>query len=291
VTSDTSRLDDDARRRAHDREKDYMARAGTERWERVKPFSTPGHDDVAEAAWLMHDFAVMLGVLAPHPGQRVLDLGAGSCWVSEWLQRLNVETVSVDLSHALLRVGASRLRPGSLVVAGDLEELPLADASCDFAVCMNALHHVPDRQRALHSVLRVLKPGGRVVFSEPGAGHSEAESSKTAVEAFGVREEDVPPAVLLAACERAGFSEIRLVPFAHLVPHYGVDPSDWSRWERLVRQRRPRRALRKMFRAVVELFGVAKSGPMFEEALGMELVRLVHAASSHHPIVVARRPA
>jgi SAM-dependent methyltransferase len=280
-----------ARRRAHDHEKHYMTRAGTERWERVKPFSTPGHDDVAEAAHLMHDFAAALALLAPKPGQRVLDLGAGSCWVSEWLQRLNVDTVSVDLSESLLRVGSARLRPGSAVVAGDLEELPLADASCDLAICMNALHHVPDRGRALHSVWRVLKAGGRVLFSEPGAGHSEAESSRTAVEAFGVREEDVPPAVLLAACERAGFCDVRLVPFAHVVPHYGVGASDWSRWERLTRQRRPRRALRKMLRAVAELLGVAKGGPMFEEAIGMQLVRLVHAASSHHPIVVARRPA
>ncbi len=56
------------------------------------------------------------------------------------------------------------------------------------------------------SILRVLKPGGRVLFSEPGEGHADADTSKTAVEAFGVREEEVLPRELLAACERVGFS-------------------------------------------------------------------------------------
>ena len=281
---------DEVRRRAHDHEKHYVTRAGTERWERVKPFSTPGHDDVAHAAQLVHDFGVALAVLEPKPGQRLLDLGAGSCWVSEWLQRLNVETVSVDLSEPLLRIGRSRLRAGSAVLCADLEALPLAEASCDHAVCLNALHHVPDRPKALQSILRVLKPGGRVLFSEPGEGHAEAESSKTAVEAFGVREEEVVPRELLAACERVGFSEVRLVPFAHVVPHFGVDAEEWGRWERLTRHRRPRRAFRKMLRAGVEMLGVAKRGPMFEEAIGMHLVRIMHAASSHHPFVAARRP-
>jgi hypothetical protein len=40
---------------------------------------------------------------------------------------------------------------------------------------------------------------------------------------------------------------------------------------------------------VLEFFGVGKSGPIFAEALGTELVRVAHAASAHHPIVVARR--
>jgi cyclopropane fatty-acyl-phospholipid synthase-like methyltransferase len=268
-----------------------MARAGTERWERVKPFSTPGYDDVAEAARLMHDFSVLLEVLQPRPGQRALDLGAGSCWVSEWLQRLNVETISVDISERMLRVGIARLRPGSLVVAGDLEELPLGDACCDLAVCLNALHHVPDRGRALASVYRVLKPGGAVFLSEPGEGHADAASSRAAVGAFGVQEQEVLPGDLLEACDVAGFVEARLVPFAHVVPHFQVTGAQWRHWDRLARQLRPRRALTRMLRAALELAGIGKSGPMFEEAIGTELVRLAHAASVHHPIVVARRPA
>jgi SAM-dependent methyltransferase len=231
-----------------------------------------------------------LSVLQPTPGQRVLDLGAGSCWASEWLQRLNVETVSVDLSESLLRMGRARLQPDSAVICADIEALPLAAESCDLALCLNALHHVPNRQRALESIRRVLRPGGRVLFSEPGEGHAGAESSRRAVDRFGVQEEDVPPGELLAGCERAGFTDVRLVPFAHVIPHFEVDAATWAQWERLARHQRPRRALRKMLRAVVELFGVAKEGPMFEEALGMELVRLLHAASCHHPIVLARRP-
>ena len=152
---------------------------------------------------------MLLQVLQPRPGQRVLDLGAGSCWVSEWLQRLNVETVSVDLSEPLLRVGLARLRPGSLVVAGDLEELPLGDASCDLAVCLNALHHVPDRARAIASVRRVLKPGGSVFFSEPGEGHAAAATSLAAVGTSGVREEEILPVGPARRLHRGGLDRRR----------------------------------------------------------------------------------
>ena len=115
-------------------EQAYLERARTERWEHVKPFSSPGYDDVEEGARLIHDFAVALLCLEPKPGEHVLDLGAGSCWVSEWLRRFNVETVSVDIALDMLRVGQSRLGSDARVVVGDLEALPLATESVDKAV-------------------------------------------------------------------------------------------------------------------------------------------------------------
>ena len=199
-------------------EKAYLARAGTDRWERVKPFSSPGHDDVLEGARLIHDFAVALLCLEPKPGERVLDLGAGEFWVSEWLRRFNVETVSVDIAVDMLRVGRDRLGDRAWLVAGDMEQLPLADASVDKAVCLNAFHHVPDGAAALAEIHRVLRPCGRVLLSEPGRGHANAATSVEAVGEWGVQERDVIASALVDACAQAGFARVTLKPLAFTRP-------------------------------------------------------------------------
>jgi ubiquinone/menaquinone biosynthesis C-methylase UbiE len=271
-------------------EREYLARAGTERWERVKPFSTPGHDDVEEAARLMHDFAVALACLRPRPGERVLDLGAGSCWCSEWLQRLNIDTVSVDIAFDMLRIGRDRLPHTRRLAAGDLESLPFLDASFDKAVCLNAFHHVPDGRKALAEVRRVLRPGGLVLFSEPGRGHADAESSVVATGECGVLEQEVIVAPFLESCAAAGFVDVRLKPVAYAVPWYEADLARWTRWERAASTTRPVRALAKLWRAVLEGVGAAKETTGFESALGIELIRILKGAIDNHPIVVARRP-
>ena len=77
------------------------------------------------------------------------------------------------------------------------------------------------------------------------------------------------------------------MPFAHVVPHFQVTAHSGTAgtgWRgSSVRAARSTR----MVRAALEFVGAGKSGPMFEEALGTELVRVAHAASAHHPIVVA----
>ncbi len=272
-------------------EKAYLQRAGTARWERVKPFSSPGHDDVTEGARLIHDFAVVLLCLEPKPGERVLDLGAGSCWMSEWLRRFNVTTVSVDIATDMLQIGRERTGPDAWLVAGDLEQLPLADASVDKAVCMNAFHHVPDGLSALTEIHRVLRPGGRVLLSEPGRGHADNETSVAAVSGCGVQEREILASALVADCARAGFTQIALKPLAHTVPWYEIDAERWTRWDRYAAERRPLRAGKRAMRAVAEMFGLGKHTSAFEDTLGMELVRLVKGAVEHHPIVVATKGA
>jgi SAM-dependent methyltransferase len=270
-------------------EKAYLRRSGSLDWERAKPFAPPGHDMVAEAARLIHEFAVALNCLAPSAGQRVLDLGAGACWTTEWLCRLQVRAVAVDIATDMLRVGATR-DPRPNRVAGDLESLPFAAASFDHAMCLNAYHHLPDGPAALRELVRVVRPGGRVVFAEPGLGHANAATSKTAVDRFGVLEQDIVVSSFAQACADAGFVNVRLVPVAYVIPWYTIDRERWLRWETLSATARPVRAMRKMWNAAIEVFGAGKNGPLFQDALGMDLVRLLKGAMEHHPIVLVTVP-
>jgi len=270
-------------------EKTYMARAGSEHWERTKPFAPPGHDMLPYGLPLIHDFAVAVTFLELKPGDRVLDLGAGPCWVSEWLQRLNVDTVSVDIAVEMLRVGRERLPGKPLVVGGDLERLPFRGGSFHKAVCMNAFHHLPDIPAGLSEVYRVLEPGGKVVFSEPGRGHADTSTSTRATGEFGVTEQDILVADFLKDCEAAGFANAGIRPMSYAIPGFELNAEQWEAWNRLARSRRPRRALRKTWLGILEIFGFAKMGQLFEEALARDLVRLLRGAMEDHPIIVATK--
>jgi SAM-dependent methyltransferase len=273
-------------------EKDYLKRTGVADWDRLKPFAPPGRDTVEESVALIHDFAVALRFLAPTPADRLLDLGAGACWCSDWLERLNLRAVSVDIAHDMLALGRTRLRDPRRLVAGDMERLPFASGSFDKAICLNALHHVPDIPAALAEIARVLDADGVAVFSEPGKGHDEKPGSVAAVRDFGVLEQEILVTDFLDACARAGFEDARIVPLAYALPGVALGPADWAAWDRQARRRRPLRAAAKIGRGLMEFLGLGKQGPLFEEAFAATLVRTLKGAMDDHPIVVARkRPA
>ena len=91
-------------------EKEYLARTGSTSWEQAKPFSPPGADTLNDSAGLLHDFAAALLTLQPSPDDLILDLGAGACWCSDLLGRLNRSSVALDISLDMLRAGVVRVR-------------------------------------------------------------------------------------------------------------------------------------------------------------------------------------
>lgn len=108
----------------------------------------------------------LLGDIA---GRRILEVGCGSAPCSRWLAAHGAYPVGLDLSRGMLERGLAAMARGGprvpLVQAG-AEELPFAGESFDLACsAFGAVPFVADSARVMREVARVLRPGGRWVFS------------------------------------------------------------------------------------------------------------------------------
>ena len=112
-------------------------------------------------------------VLAPAPGERILEIGPGTGYytldLAEWLG--SAGTVEIfDLQQEFLDHTLERARERGLgnVIStqGDAQALPYDDDSMDAVVLTAVLGEIPDRARALSEIARVLAPGGRLVVGE-----------------------------------------------------------------------------------------------------------------------------
>jgi SAM-dependent methyltransferase len=111
--------------------------------------------------------------LAPRPGTRLLDLGAGTgSWsraFTGWFAGL--EVVAVEPAAAMR---ARCEHPG--VLPGRAEAIPLGDGSVDAVWLSTVVHHIPDLPRAAREVRRVLRPGGVVLIRSAFAGRPDGIS-------------------------------------------------------------------------------------------------------------------
>lgn len=183
----------------------------------------------------LFDFTVAARALELRPGARVLDFASGSGFLSELLNRLGYRTVALDIDVTTLRHARERvaLDPRNAperarFVCGDGQRLPFADGSFDGVLCLNALHHMPDYRATLAEMLRVLRPGGRASFSEPGSLHSQSPESVAVKQQFGVVEKDVVLDEVHALAREVGFARMLLKPY--LYPELvALDYTDFAR--------------------------------------------------------------
>lgn len=99
------------------------------------------------------------------PGERVLDIAAGTGTSSEPFADAEVHVVPADFSTGMLREGHRR-RPDLPFTAADATALPFADGSFDVVTMSFGLRNVQDVPAALREFLRVTRPGGRLVICE-----------------------------------------------------------------------------------------------------------------------------
>jgi SAM-dependent methyltransferase len=109
------------------------------------------------------------GLLGPVAGKRVLEVGCGAAPCARWLAAQGADVAAFDISSGMLRhareaAGRSGVRVP--LVQADAERLPFASGAFDLACSsFGAVPFVSDSGRAMAEVARVLRPGGRWVFS------------------------------------------------------------------------------------------------------------------------------
>jgi SAM-dependent methyltransferase len=141
----------------------------------VGDLSEAGAAGAADFVWcpegLREADVQLLGPLEGLAGRRVLEIGCGAAQCGRWLARYGVKVVATDVSggqlrHAQAAINAAPDWPAPQLVQADAGALPMADASVDLAFsAFGAIPFVTDSAAVMREIARVVRPGGRWVFS------------------------------------------------------------------------------------------------------------------------------
>lgn len=114
--------------------------------------------------------------IAPRKGMRVLDLAAGTGTSSAAIAKHGAHVVAADFSEGMLAEGRKRHAGNDLIefVFADATALPFEENSFDAATISYGLRNVHQPRKALAEMLRVVKPGGRIVIAEFSTPPSQA---------------------------------------------------------------------------------------------------------------------
>ncbi len=119
-------------------------------------------------------------MLAPKPGQRLLDIGSGLGGLARYLAKVcGCRVTGVDLTAEFVAVAIDLARRTGLSAQvdfrqGSATDLPFADASFDLAWSQNVAMNIADRPRYYAEMRRVLVPGGRVAIQDVAQGPAGA---------------------------------------------------------------------------------------------------------------------
>jgi len=174
-----------------------------------KPFS-----HLPEVIRVFHCLSFLLPEMYLAEGQKIIDFGAGVCWLSRLLSRLGFSTISVDVSFTALQWGKSLYKKDGIAnpevnshyVTYDGFTLPFKDASIDRIFCYDALHHVENLEDIAYELHRILKEGGIAGFFEPGLNHSDTAAAQYEMKKYGILEKDLDIFDIMRISRNLGFS-------------------------------------------------------------------------------------
>jgi SAM-dependent methyltransferase len=186
----------------------------------------------------------MAALLRPSAGSSpTLDFGAGSGWVSEFCARMGHQVVALDI-HTNLEAclggraqADSRIDPGLMRWSqGDGHAMPFGAGEFGHVLCYDTLHHMHSYPKVFSEFFRVLIPGGRAIFVEPGARHSTSPETVALVEAEKKHdpnwiERDVVLEEIDQVARDAGFEAgLSVVPMPHADALQTYSMDEWARF-------------------------------------------------------------
>jgi 2-polyprenyl-3-methyl-5-hydroxy-6-metoxy-1,4-benzoquinol methylase len=132
-------------------------------------------EDIGQSSWITADEQDrFLGLLELSPGKRLLDVACGSGGPALRIAtKTGCSVVGIDMHEDAVSTANSLAAHDGLSdraefrVANAAEPLPFPDAFFDAITCIDAINHLPDRPRVLSDWAHLLKPGGRLLFTDP----------------------------------------------------------------------------------------------------------------------------
>ncbi len=112
------------------------------------------------------DESLAIGLLKPSDGELVLEVGCGYGRISRsLLSSAKIRLVAVDRSESMVQSSKQTLDSNFVPCYADGGTLPFKDRSFDAVLCTGVLMHLPNQHLALKELVRVLRPGGRLLVS------------------------------------------------------------------------------------------------------------------------------
>jgi len=98
-------------------------------------------------------------------GKQVLDIAIGTGWSTHQLAKAGAKVTAIDIAPEAVKLTKLRFKlfhlPKAKIMVGDGQDLQFPDNSFDYALAWGCLMHMPQTQKAIREIYRVLKPGGK----------------------------------------------------------------------------------------------------------------------------------
>ena len=192
----------------------YILEHGEEIWN----WSSPA----GKARW-MRRCRLFFDFLAPENKHRVLEIGCGTGLFTQELSKTGNTITAIDISEDLIQAARKRATsPNVHFVTGNAYQTDFPAASFDYIVGSSSLHHL-DVNASLKEFFRVLKPGGRMLFTEPNMLNLQVALIKN-IPHLKRKAGDSPDEtaffrwIIARAFRRHGFSHVEVTPFDFLHP-------------------------------------------------------------------------
>ncbi len=147
------------------------------------------------------------------PGMRLLDVGTGTGHVLKEVQKyFDVEMFGLDISPDMIKIAGQKI-PDARLIISDVQAMGLPEDAFDIVTARMMFHHVDDVMKGLKEVLRVLKPGGRLVFCEGVPPDYQAMDEYIRIFELKEKRHTFLDSMLLNLFHWSGFMRITLRPY------------------------------------------------------------------------------